>query len=342
MSYLGQAALKNSELKRFDVTSSTSATHVLSWTAPNEQSLWITINGVKQQDDAYSIAGIPTTITLTNALVATDKMEVIGVLDIGVITTPGDNTVSTATLGDNAVTSAKIADGTIATADIADDAVTADKLANAINTSIAANTAKVTNATHTGDVTGATALTIAADAVDIAMLSATGTASATTFLRGDNSWAAATTAARYVYAWLSGTHQAITAATNTLAALNSVTQSHSAYDASTYTWTATADDVGIWVFNCQACFYFDSNNGDDPRTYIWYNGAKTAGSYSWTWYGTDSLRHITVTQQFLVSISTSDTIQMYVHQNAASGAAYLFSGDGGAGQYQCSLLGYKL
>ena len=71
---------------------------------------------------------------------------------------------------------------------IADDAITADKLANSINTEIAANTAKVTNATHTGDVTGATALTIATDAVDIAMLSATGTADATTFLRGDNSW----------------------------------------------------------------------------------------------------------------------------------------------------------
>ena len=48
--------------------------------------------------------------------------------------------------------------------------------------------AKVSNATHTGDVTGSTALTIATDAVDIAMLSATGTASATTYLRGDNSW----------------------------------------------------------------------------------------------------------------------------------------------------------
>ena len=54
---------------------------------------------------------------------------------------------------------------------------------------IALNTAKVTNATHTGDVTGATALTIAAGAVDIAMMSATGTPSGTTYLRGDNSWA---------------------------------------------------------------------------------------------------------------------------------------------------------
>jgi hypothetical protein len=80
---------------------------------------------------------------------------------------------------------------TVSTAKIQDDAVTAAKLANSINTEITANTAKVTNATHTGDVTGATALTIATDAVDIAMLSATGTADATTFLRGDNAWGAA-------------------------------------------------------------------------------------------------------------------------------------------------------
>ena len=63
-------------------------------------------------------------------------------------------------------------------------------LGSAITTSIADNTAKSSNATHTGDVTGATALTIAVDAVDIPMLSATGTPSSTTFLRGDNAWVA--------------------------------------------------------------------------------------------------------------------------------------------------------
>jgi len=73
--------------------------------------------------------------------------------------------VGTSNLADSAVTTAKITDANVTTAKIADDAVTADKLANSINTEIAANTAKVTNATHTGDVTGATALTIANDAV---------------------------------------------------------------------------------------------------------------------------------------------------------------------------------
>ena len=133
MSYLGQAALKNSELKRFDVTGSTSATHTLSWTAPNEQSLFITINGVKQQDDAYTIAGSPTIITLSSALVSADKMEVIGVVDIGVITVVGDNSVSTNKLGDDAVTTAKIAADAVGTAEIAANAVdTSEIAANAV------------------------------------------------------------------------------------------------------------------------------------------------------------------------------------------------------------------
>ena len=69
--------------------------------------------------------------------------------------------------GDGATT---IANDAVTTAKIADDAVTADKLANSINTEIAANTAKTSNATHTGEVTGSTALTIADNVVDEANL----------------------------------------------------------------------------------------------------------------------------------------------------------------------------
>ena len=94
-----------------------------------------------------------------------------------------DGGVTTAKLADDAVTDAKLAnsinsaiaantaktsleDDSVSTAKIQDDAVTADKLANSINTEISANTAKTTNATHTGEVTGGTALTIASDVVD--------------------------------------------------------------------------------------------------------------------------------------------------------------------------------
>ena len=78
--------------------------------------------------------------------------------------------VATSNIQANAVTTAKIADANITTAKIADDAVTDAKLADAINSAITANTAKVTNATHTGEVTGATALTIADNVVDEANL----------------------------------------------------------------------------------------------------------------------------------------------------------------------------
>jgi hypothetical protein len=107
------------------------------------------------------------------------------VVDIGA---PSSDTVSTVKIQDDAVTAAKLANSinTEITANTAKTGITSGQAS-----AITANTAKVTNATHTGDVTGATALTIATDAVDIAMLSATGTASATTFLRGDNSWTAA-------------------------------------------------------------------------------------------------------------------------------------------------------
>ena len=158
MSYLGRVTNKPSDIRVFDVTGSTSATHTLTWTAPNEQSLIVTINGVKQHEDAYSVSGV--TLTLTSALVSTDKLEVVGINDIGTTITPAQGSVNTAQLATDAVSTVKIAD----------DSVTDAKLANSINTDIAANTAKVTNATHTGDVTGATALTIAADAVTTAKI----------------------------------------------------------------------------------------------------------------------------------------------------------------------------
>jgi len=81
-----------------------------------------------------------------------------------------DGIITTAKIVDANITTAKILDSNVTTAKIADDAVTTDKLANSINSAITANTAKVTNATHSGEVTGATALTIANNAVTLAKM----------------------------------------------------------------------------------------------------------------------------------------------------------------------------
>ena len=104
-------------------------------------------------------------------------------VDIGI---PSSDTVNSTHLTSNSVTTAKIVD----------DAVTADKLANSINAEIAANTAKTGNATHTGEVTGATALTIADNVVDEANLKVSNTPSNGQFLSaqsgntGGLTWAA--------------------------------------------------------------------------------------------------------------------------------------------------------
>ena len=176
MSYIGIQDQKASQVRRFSVTGSTSATHLLTWVAANEQSLIVTINGVKQHDDAYTIAGNPTTVTLSSALVSTDKLEVIGIADVGQEITPADNSVGTLKLADDAVTnakivdgaitSAKIDDGTIDTVDIADDAIDTDKIQDD-----AIDTDKIQD-----------------DAVTADKLSATGTSSSSTYLRGDMVW----------------------------------------------------------------------------------------------------------------------------------------------------------
>ena len=69
---------------------------------------------------------------------------------------PANVPVTADDIPDNSITSAKILDGVITIADIANDAVTEDKLANSINTAIAANTAKTTNSTNASDLSSGT------------------------------------------------------------------------------------------------------------------------------------------------------------------------------------------
>jgi len=234
-----------------------------------------------------------------------------------------DNAVTTSKLIDDAVTTAKIDDGTIATADIADDAVTADKLANAINTSIAANTSKVTNATHTGDVTGATALTIAVDAVDIAMLSATGTASASTFLRGDNAWTAAGgNNSPSFEAYQSTTMASVGHGVTTKVDIDTVIFETTGgdFDTTNNKWTVPSGEGGKYLIFCQVIPDGGaSTNLNYVSVWIYLNGAAYMKTYD-GWQNTYTRLH-TLGITTVMELSAADYLEVFVNLNTVNGSA---------------------
>ena len=250
------------------------------------------IDGVRQTPgDAYSVSG--TTLTTT-------------------ATTPsGTDNVTVQFLGD-VVDFGEPSDDSVSTAKIQDDAVTADKLANSINSEIAANTAKVTNATHTGDVTGATALTIAPGAVDIAMLSATGSASSSTFLRGDNAWSAvdAGTANKPYFfvkttadsSWGSGSY--------TQVVFNSViAESNSgSFNTSNYDWTVPSGEGGTYLIGT---YLFVPSGTAGAYMKIQINGSDVNPQ---TWYmSTSNSANRRVSPNFLMELSAGDVIDWHLY-----------------------------
>ena len=257
------------------------------------------IDGVRQTPvDAYSVSGTTLTTTATTPS-GTDNVTVQFLGDVVDFGTPSDNSVTTAK--------------------IVDDAVTVDKLANSINTEITANTAKVTNATHTGDVTGATALTIASGAVELAMLSATGTASSSTFLRGDNAWASAggdNTPAFETYcsavqdSKASGTYYKVVFDTE-------VFDTDSAFDKDTnYRFTVPAGEGGKYYI------YLQVHMGRDPNLHlggaaIYVNGSSYQKSFN-NWDG--EAENFTATAIAILDLSETDYVEGYAYQ-VTGGAA---------------------
>jgi len=101
MAYLGRVELKASDIREIAPgTASGGQTDIsLGWLAPNVQSLIVTINGVKQETNSYTITGTGTsTVVLGVGMAASDTYQVIGINDVGTTITPADGTVTLARL----------------------------------------------------------------------------------------------------------------------------------------------------------------------------------------------------------------------------------------------------
>ena len=308
MSYIGAKELKASDIRRFDVTGSTSATHTLTWSAPTEQSLIVTINGVKQQEDAYSVSG--TTLTLTSALVSTDKLEVIGINDIGTTITPAQNSVTADTIADGVITNAKIdASAAIATSKISGLAASA--------------TTDTTDASNIASGTLATARL------------GSGTADSSVFLRGDQSWASAGGDMTPSFGATATTNQSVSSSTQTEMIFDSEDwDTDSAYDPSTGRFTVPSGEGGKYFFTATLGVATSSGSTADStfaRMAFRKNGNELGGGNSSNPFTNQDLY---LTHTLVTTLSAGDYISVYLYQTLRSPAVT------GAGSM--SFAGWKL
>ena len=108
---------------------------------------------------------------------------------------------------------------------------------------------------------------LAADTVGVSQISATGTASSSTFLRGDNAWAAAGGDNSPSFRATNGSNQNISHDTWTkLAADTENWDTDTAYDNSTYRFTVPAGEGGKYLFFYGA--YFEGGLGQDKAAEV--------------------------------------------------------------------------
>ena len=171
MGYIGRGPVKSGAFRIIDDISSSfngsttgfTIQHNSSNLTPGtEQNLLVAVDGVMQEPiDAFTISG--SVLTFTSAPASGASFWGVELGDVGGIAqTIANGTVDSSQIVNGSIDTAHIGNLQITNALMADDAVNSDELA--------------------------------AGAVDIAHLSATGSASSSTFLRGDNSWAAASSA----------------------------------------------------------------------------------------------------------------------------------------------------
>ena len=147
---------------------------------------------------------------------------------------------------------------------------------------------------------------------------------------------------RYFYAYTSdAANQSISYNTHTKVTLPNATQSHTAFNTSTYVWTATASDAGVWYFRGQVSLFSEGNNADNPITQIWKNGSHVAGGYSYVGNTNDDIRHFSVHTQHATTIASGNTIELRGYMGSGGSNLYFFGGDA-QGYKQCSLFGCKL
>ena len=225
-----------------------------------------------------------------------------------------DGSIDTAHIGNLQVTTAKIAAAAIDGTKLADDAVDSEHYTDA----------SIDNA-HLAD-----------DAVGVAELSATGTASSSTFLRGDNSWASAGGAnTPAFYAYISSSTTAHTTGTLTKVAFNTeVFDVGSCFDTSNNRFVVPAGEGGKYYFwgNIR---WADGLTAKELSFVPYLNGS----GFGWVQLHTPdySAGWHTIFAHFTRDLNATDYVELYARHNKGSNHNI-----GGGNELNCNFGGFKI
>ena len=183
-------------------------------------------------------------------------------------------------------------------------------------------------------------LTILGDTSGSVVLQAPAVSGSTTLTLPATTGTVLTTANQnYFYAYRTSS-QSATSGAHTQVQLNTALQSGTSFNTSTYTWTATATDAGVWMFFGDVSVFSGSNNISNVFPLIYKNSSLAQGNYGYINPSSAQLRHFTAHTQYATAISAGDTLQLYGQVDGTS--PFFYGGDSYGGFNQCSLIGVKL
>ena len=151
--------------------------------------------------------------------------------------------------------------------------------------------------------------------VGISQLSATGTKDATTFLRGDNTFAVAGGNNTPSFRATMSADQSISNESFTKGAFNTETwDTDSAYDTSNYRFTVPSGEGGKYCFVSQAAID-NLDSGEFIATAYYVNGTRDDKSYNTQWVSKSTNGFGDCNNVYIVNLSASDYVEFFVSHN---------------------------